>query len=149
MFTDLLHLGLLTLLWQTCTTQGTHAISCENVRFFFSRVQMGRTWTTPQPALGLLATPPNVFCQCFHLSACPEAAFAAPHGLCWAGHWTCWIGQVPQPLFSITMVCEAKPSVHPRHACTLSSAISARHSCVHALPQSVLAVLSYLPSSTR
>lgn len=139
-----LHLGLLTRLWQMCVTQGTYAISCQNLRCFFSKVQMRGTGTTPQSALGLLATPPSVLCQCFHVSACPEAGFTAPHQ-----SWSL-LSRVlnvlntthyPAFIFYTHGLLSKVIRASPWHACTLSAASSARYSCVHTLPQLVLAVL--------
>lgn len=95
---------------------------------------MGGTWTTPQSALGLLATPPSVFRQCFHVSACPEAGFAAPHR-----SWSLLsrvlnvLNRTHYPAFIfynhglLSKVIRASPW----HARTLSAASSAWYSCVH------------------
>lgn len=109
---------------------------------FFSKLQMGGSWTTSQPALGFLVTS-SVLPSFPHLSL-PRAGFPGSHGLCWAGYWMCWIGASTKPIFC---VCSAEPSHQhiPWHTCTQCSSPS---SCVLMLPQPALAGLPYPPSST-
>lgn len=151
-FNNLVLKWLLTLLGQTCITQGTYKISCQDLRFFPPKLKQEGL----EPLLNLpSASWPQhqvVFFQGFYVSACPEAGFTAPRrSWCLPSSVLNMLNRTHYPAFIfynhglLSKVIRASPW----HARTLSAASSAWYSCVHTVPQPALAVLSYPPSSAH
>lgn len=121
----------------------------QKYKIFFSRAQIGGTWTTLQCALGLLATPPSMFSKASTSQSVQNLVF----------HWS-WslLSRVLNMLnrtdylafifFNYGLLSKVI-CASLWHACTLSAASSAWSSCVHIRPPSVQAVLSHPPSYTR
>lgn len=116
---------------------------------FFSRAQIGGTWTTLQSALGLLATPPSMF---------SKASTSQPvQNLVFDWSWSLLsrvlnmlnrTGYLAFIFFNYGLLSKVI-CASLWHAHTLSAASSAWSSCVHIRPPSVQAVLSHPSSSTR
>lgn len=108
MHTDLLHSGLLTVLWQTCFPHGTYAISWQNLRFFFFK------WEGVEPLFNLpLASWPHKVCF-YKSSSCQPIQSWFPR-LSWS-----LLSRVLNVLnrtccraYMFCMFCSAKPSAHP------------------------------------